>query len=47
MPASSHVSNQWREWGKGECERVTAQGMEIIPWLLLGIWCINTELEKH
>lgn len=33
--------------GNRECERVTTPGMEIIPQLLLGIWCINTVLEKH
>lgn len=33
--------------GNGECERVTTPGVEIIPQLLPGIWCINTALEKH
>lgn len=33
--------------GNSECERVITPGVEIIPQLLLGIWCINTALEKH
>lgn len=33
--------------GNGECERVTTPGVDIIPQLLLGIWYINTALEKH
>ena len=33
--------------GNGECERVAAPGLDIIPQLLLGIWYINTALEKH
>lgn len=42
-----HVSNQWGDQKTKNVKGSQPLGKEIILLLLLGIWCINTTLEKH
>lgn len=47
IPAFPHASNQWGKWEMQNVKGSQPSGMDIIPRLLLGIWYINTTLEKH